>query len=125
MFIDPISVFGFRFSELNMRKNILFFGLFFFGAFFCSAQGLTIENYLQKRNPINKLIVPPTLNKSKNPETSNVQRPPSTVLIKPFDKKDLPFFCRIEYDMIKQKNIPVKFRLGDVQYVDQLEGKGH
>lgn len=35
----------------------------------------------------------------------------------------MPFFCKIEYKMGLNKKLPVKFRLGDVQYVDELEGK--
>lgn len=36
---------------------------------------------------------------------------------------DLPTFCRIEVQMEKATKIPVKFRLGEVQYVERLEGK--
>jgi hypothetical protein len=35
----------------------------------------------------------------------------------------MPFFCKIEYKMGLNKKLPLKFRLGDVQYVDELEGK--
>lgn len=34
-----------------------------------------------------------------------------------------PFFCDIEFQMEKASGFPVKFRLGDVQYVNRLEGK--
>jgi hypothetical protein len=40
-----------------------------------------------------------------------------------FSVEALPFFCKIEYKMGLNKKLPVKFRLGDVQYVDELEGK--
>ena len=40
-----------------------------------------------------------------------------------FSVETLPFFCKIEYKMGLNQKLPVKFRLGDVQYVDQLEGK--
>jgi hypothetical protein len=40
-----------------------------------------------------------------------------------FSVEALPFFCKIEYKMGLNKSLPVKFRLGDVQYVDELEGK--
>jgi hypothetical protein len=40
-----------------------------------------------------------------------------------FSVETLPFFCKIEYKMGLNKKLPVKFRLGDVQYVDELEGK--
>ena len=37
---------------------------------------------------------------------------------------DLPFFCRIEHQMGKKLPVQFKFRLGSVDYVDWLEGKG-
>ena len=40
-----------------------------------------------------------------------------------FSVEALPFFCKIEYKMGFQKKLPLKFRLGDVQYVDELERK--
>ena len=42
-----------------------------------------------------------------------------------FSVETLPFFCKIEYKMGFNKKLPLKFRLGDVQYVDELEGKKH
>jgi hypothetical protein len=35
------------------------------------------------------------------------------------------FFCRIEDAIAKSSKINMKFRLGSVQYVDALEGKGY
>jgi hypothetical protein len=40
-----------------------------------------------------------------------------------FNVEAMPFFCKIEYKMGLNKKLPIKFRLGDVQYVDELEGK--
>ncbi|MFM8450184.1 MAG: hypothetical protein ACKOAY_08785 [Haliscomenobacter sp.] len=40
-----------------------------------------------------------------------------------FDPKDLAFFCRIEFKLEKKVRFPIKVRLGEVQYVEQLEGK--
>jgi len=37
--------------------------------------------------------------------------------------KDLALFCKLEVKMEKVVKIPVKFRLGSVDYVDWLEGK--
>lgn len=36
---------------------------------------------------------------------------------------DLAFFCKVEVKMEKATHFPIKFRLGDVQYVERLEGK--
>lgn len=36
---------------------------------------------------------------------------------------DLALFCKLEVKMEKAARFPVKFRLGDVEYVDRLEGK--
>lgn len=35
----------------------------------------------------------------------------------------LPFFCKIEFKMEQKTKIPVRFRLGSVDYVDRLEKK--
>ena len=40
-----------------------------------------------------------------------------------FCVETLPFFCKIEHKMGLNQKLPVKFRLGDVQYVDEMEGK--
>jgi hypothetical protein len=40
-----------------------------------------------------------------------------------WDAEQLPFFCKIEHQWGKKMTIPVKFRLGSVEYVDWLEGK--
>ncbi|TAK46572.1 MAG: hypothetical protein EPO28_02240 [Saprospiraceae bacterium] len=36
---------------------------------------------------------------------------------------DLPMFCKWEVKLEKAATFPVKFRLGEVQYVEHLEGK--
>lgn len=36
---------------------------------------------------------------------------------------ELAFFCKIEVELEKSVQLPVKFRLGSVDYVDWLEGK--
>ncbi|MBK6947769.1 MAG: hypothetical protein IPH16_06610 [Haliscomenobacter sp.] len=40
-----------------------------------------------------------------------------------FSPKDLAFFCRIEWRLEKAARFPIRIRLGEVQYVDQMEGK--
>ena len=47
------------------------------------------------------------------------------MLVSPtFYSKNLAFFCRQEIKFEKVTKIPFKFRLGSVQQVDYLEGKG-
>lgn len=36
---------------------------------------------------------------------------------------DLAFFCKVEVQLEKSVGFPVKFRLGDLNYVNYLEGK--
>ena len=36
---------------------------------------------------------------------------------------NLAFFCKVEVKLEKAAKFPIKFRLGDVNYVDHLEGK--
>jgi len=45
------------------------------------------------------------------------------LLLPAWSADDLPFFCRIEHQWGRRHRVPVKFRLGSVDYVDWLEGK--
>jgi len=47
----------------------------------------------------------------------------SAAMVRAFSPNDLAFFCRLEFKLEKTVRFPVKIRLGEVQYVDQLEGK--
>jgi hypothetical protein len=55
------------------------------------------------------------------PGASAAERSPA--LLRAFSPSDLAFFCRLEFKLEKTVRFPVKIRLGEVQYVDQLEGK--
>ena len=48
---------------------------------------------------------------------------PSVTTYNTYCAADLAFFCRIEVKLEKTVRLPVLFRLGDVQYVNYLEGK--
>lgn len=50
------------------------------------------------------------------------QRTP-TRLPQAWSYQDLAFFCRLEVKLEKATNLPIKFRLGEVQYAENREGK--
>ncbi|MBL7826708.1 MAG: hypothetical protein JNJ57_08765 [Saprospiraceae bacterium] len=73
----------------------------------------------------NSLYLPPANLKHTG---KNAFLPPAkinSVLLPKWSAENLPFFCRIEHEWSKsiKKSIPLKFRLGSVEYVDWLEGK--
>ena len=40
-----------------------------------------------------------------------------------YNPSNMPFFCRIEHNIEKSGNIPFRFRIGDLNYVNMLENK--
>ncbi len=62
-------------------------------------------------------------NAAKTIDNQSVSVKKPTLVPSVFNIEALPFFCKIEYKMGLNQKVPIKFRLGDVQYVDQLEGK--
>lgn len=53
----------------------------------------------------------------------NSETPRPLVFLPNWSADQLPFFCKIEHNWGKKARIPLKFRLGSVEYVDWLEGK--
>ena len=61
-----------------------------------------------------------TLNESSTP----TKLPPlSQQMLAPYHVDDLAFFCRLEVKLEKKIGLPFKFRLGEVQYTEKMEGK--
>ena len=105
----------------------------FFGINSAHAQvGLHIENSTEsfqlRKHVLNIPSIYPTFilysdYSFQNPLTFNsnlnniIQQP------KIYDYHNLALFCKLEVQLEKATKFPVKFRLGDVEYVDQLEGK--
>lgn len=57
-------------------------------------------------------------------DTLSAQQPPSVMAQpKAYDFQRLSLFCKLEVHIEKAVKLPVRLRLGDVQYVDWLEGK--
>ena len=48
---------------------------------------------------------------------------PTQSVLKQFDVKKLPIFCKIEHRLAKSSKVNVMMRLGSLDYVDRLEGK--
>mgnify|MGYP000055886728 CR=1 FL=1 len=67
--------------------------------------------------PITEASLPPAL-------LSIIPQPlPKSTQLYQYNAADLAFFCRVEVKLERATKIPVRFRLGDVQYVDYLENK--
>jgi len=76
-------------------------------------------NFSTKKVESKKLVFSNVITFGKT--TSN---PISSVFLPRWSAENLPFFCKIEHDWAKNRaRIPIKFRLGSVEYVDWLEGR--
>ncbi len=53
----------------------------------------------------------------------NVEINSSNIFAKKNAIQELAFFCKIEVQLENSSNLPVRFRLGEVQAVDKKEGK--
>jgi len=58
-----------------------------------------------------------------SPDKAQTPLQVSPVFLPKWSVEELPFFCKIEHDFGRKSRIPLKFRLGSVEYVDWLEGK--
>ncbi|MBK6995870.1 MAG: hypothetical protein IPH31_13420 [Lewinellaceae bacterium] len=66
-----------------------------------------------------QLFMPEILNLNQENKTPTL----NPVFLPKWSSKELPFFCKIEHNWGKKARLPLKFRLGSVEYVDWLEGK--
>ncbi len=56
--------------------------------------------------------------------SSGVQPTTSRIFLPKWTSDELPLFCKIEHKMGRRMAVPLKFRLGSVEYVDRLEYPG-
>mgnify|MGYP000456998746 FL=1 len=81
-----------------------------------------IEHYEIKPFKINTLL--PTNPYSILPVNSiSIMKSNNLVNVSAYNYDDLAIFCKLEVKMEKASGFPVKFRLGEVNYVERLEGK--
>ncbi|NBU36411.1 MAG: hypothetical protein EBS35_07540 [Bacteroidetes bacterium] len=118
---------------MNLKFNLIFSLFFFLNSFItltaqCSPD-LSILNksipQLQRQSYFTPQFQLLTFNKAKNfyhlkNGTNPLVRPAPFGDIK---SRPMAFFCRIEVILEKKNGVPIKFRIGDIDKVDQLEGK--
>lgn len=105
-----------------MKKNIAFISAFtLLSCYFLHAQGLTTLPASPESDAIHFAAQwPDWLLSNRLPQS---KRPPSPGIPLPQPTAHFAFFCRLELKIEKITKFPVKFRLGDLDYVDRLEGK--
>lgn len=79
------------------------------------------QHYELKTVKINRLLPINTFPSSISSTPSIMKN--HTVNVSVYSYEDLAIFCKLEVKMEKASGFPVKFRLGEVNYVEKLEGK--
>ena len=104
----------FFFTTIQAQPNLVLAG-----------KSLGTLKQINQQSGKSKLFYPPTLYFSaptSSPTSNNPSTPVNQVPLA-YAYKDLALFCKLEVKMEKVVKMPVKFRLGSVDYVDWLEGK--
>ncbi len=98
---------------MNLIKHIYI--LFFFNLFF----GFVTNTSAQT----DKASQPIKVQLSDDPLLFRYLPPKVSPIPQTYHIKSLPFFCRMEARLNKKVNIPIRFRLGSMELIDELEGK--
>ena len=69
-------------------------------------------------------VVLPRLTTAAPADFGGAAATPTAPLPRAYHYGELAFFCKVEVRLEQSARLPVKFRLGNVNYVDRLEGKG-
>ncbi|MEZ4952646.1 MAG: hypothetical protein R2825_03600 [Saprospiraceae bacterium] len=93
-----------------------------------NAIGVRLNKELLKTKSLNYFSIPAVsilfnseFHQLKNAAVNNLNQVDLTEIA--FDCNDLATFCRLELKLEKAAKFPIKFRLGEVQYVERMEGK--
>ena len=121
-------ILNYKFSILNLANTLTVILVFFYMQFL-TAQEANISLGQRKK----ELATPPLSTHFSQQVHSFIQKqapkrkrcalpmPNPRPII--YTYKSLPFFCKMEVKLEKAINLPIKFRLGNVEQVDYLEGK--
>ncbi len=99
--------------SMNLRKDIYL--LFFFILFF----SIVTKGFSQQGNTTKSS----TLRLTTDLELMRYLPKKISAIPQTYSVNKLPFFCKMEAKLDKKVNIPVRFRLGTVELIDELEGK--
>ncbi|MCC7467439.1 MAG: hypothetical protein IT261_14255 [Saprospiraceae bacterium] len=129
----PNHVHAFKKTALLMKRIVTLISFFLLMVLSELLSGQTALSAFEKKKPHSApIITSPTWKRVGETEKSSTSlwpippaaaSPASVVFLPSWRAETLPFFCRIEHQWARQYNIPLKFRLGSVEYVDWLEGK--
>ena len=88
-------------------------------------QSLHTLKHLNQLEQKARLFAIPSIQIHKSPEASTDKQQAFRSLSVPiiYSYEELAPFCKLEVKMEKVVKMPIKFRLGSVDYVDYLEGK--
>lgn len=109
-------------------KYIVIIVLFIWQNNFCLAQTNEYQLLKKQLNYTNnaklyRLELPTIIQLNQQEPENNTIIENYTPVPKVYNYEELAFFCKLEVQMEKSTKIPIRFRLGDVQYIEKLEGK--
>lgn len=109
--------------DLTMKFKLIFFYIFFQSiiveAQIANYQLLKQQFSYQREFKFEKIVLPNVNIFNQREETIVASNP----IPKAYNYEHLAFFCKLEVKIESVTKLPIKFRLGDFQYIEKLEGK--